>query len=202
MSNPIINHILAALLVLAVLLALCAVATYCTGCSVNAADVAIDDMDERDEAVQLAAIERISKQESKRSCIRLIEAFEDNASTREEVAKALVRRGREFYTEHPNSRSGNLVVVKLGELAARADLNPSIRAKAVWVMAEVGDRAARGCIEGAYAGDSVAVGEEVGRSLDKLGFTVEAHEMELLADGYTTASGYDPEARGHIEEAE
>lgn len=154
------------------------------------------------DTTETASMDELSRMTNKRSLERLGVEFETAPETREETAKALVRRGRAWFAEHPDSHYDNLVIHDVGETAASVHIEPACRAKAVWVLAEIGDRSAKAAIGGAYAGDSTAVGEEVSLGLDKLGFTSEAHEMELLKDGYTTVEGYDPDTRGHVEEAE
>jgi hypothetical protein len=139
--------------------------------------------------------------ESKASLMRLVETFQQEPAEREEAASALVRRGRAHFAKDRTSKMPHLILVSVGNLAARQDLDPSIRAKAVWVLAEIGSRRARKAIEGAYAGDSMAVAEEVKISRDKLGFTSEAHPMECLGDGRLHPD-YDPQERGHVEEVE
>lgn len=171
-----------------------------TGCALDTTETA--DWDE------------LSRMTNKRSLERLVTEFETVPETREEVAKGLIRRGRAFYSEHPKSKYKNLVIAMLGDTGAGSHIDCSIRAKAVWAIAEAAVLAdaqlvpharheAKLQLARAHAGDSTAVADEVALSLNKLGFGIpegeDAQGPELKWDGYETVVSYDPDDRGHIE---
>ena len=174
-----------------------------SGCAVPPEEALADTMQGATLPARLEAVTGLCELNSRASLEALLEAFEMDPETREEVASALVLRGRRWYAQHGQKPglNTNRVIDHMAFLAARSDIDPSIRAKAVWVIAEIGDRHAKDEIAAAYAGDSQAVSEEVSRSLDKLGFTSNAHPMECLADGSLSAF-YDPQKRGHLEGAD
>lgn len=165
------------------------------------------------DVTETASMDELARMNNKRSLERLVVEFETVPETREEVAKGLIRRGRRWFAEHPGSLYTNLVIAEVGKTAASSHIDATIRSKAVWVLGEIAvlakpDHArheAKAAIVLACGDSSMSVGEEVAIALNKLGFTsldgVEARGPEL-ADGYTTVDGYDPAARGHLEEVE
>ena len=173
-----------------------------SGCAVDPLDRLAADLDANPDSRTSAARE-LADMTNRESLERLIESFRDYPDTRETTAAALVYRGREWKAQHPNLPKGRMngVVTRLGEVAADRHLGASVRAKAVWCLAEIGDRRAKPCITSAYGADSMAVQAEVTVSLQKLGFTEEAHGMELLRN-WETVSTYDPQERGHEEETD
>lgn len=164
------------------------------------------------DVTETASMDELSRMTNKRSLERQFVEFETVAETREEVAKGIIRRGRAFYDDHPRSEYKNLVVTMLGDTCADSHLDGSIRAKAVWVIGEAAvfagplhaRKEAKVQIDRACGEGYVRVGEEVARSLNKLGFGTpegeDAQGPELRRDGYTTVDSYDPRERGHMEE--
>jgi len=215
--NPIVQILLAVTLFFAVVVAL-AIVVMLSGCSVSATEQAISNLNTNTPETRLDAIVALSDAGEPRGIIRLVETFVDYPDTREEAAKALVYAGREIANAHPEGpidtgASANIVVTEVWKVAVNSNVDHSIRAKSVWVLAEMCDRRVMEWIEpyegpngvtrlGAHAADSMDVQEEIRISRAKLGIADgEVHEFELLGD-WTTVADYDPQKRGHIEEVE
>jgi HEAT repeat protein len=170
------------------------------GCSVDPTEQLSEDLNGTDMDTRTAAMIQLGRMENRSSLELLVEAFEQDPTVREAAGKALVVRGRAWRGRNPKPHGQvNGVIARVGEIAASRHAAPSLRAKAVWVLGEIGDRRAKLVIEAANGSDSMAVQHEVVTARQKLGFTSEAHEMELLADG-TTVETYDPQERGFVEE--
>ena len=202
-TTPIIGVLLACLLALALVLAL----MLSPGCSPPPEEGLADAMEWSSLPERLDVVTTLTALDSRASVGILLEAFPRDDDTREEVASALVLKGRDWYSKHPDSAvNGNRVVAEVSELSARSDLSADFRGKACWVVAEVGWAAAPGdrmdvtkAIGRANSSDSTLVGEEIAIGLRKMGYTGEAHRFECLADG-SLSKFYDPQERGHVAE--
>ncbi len=204
MRNPVVAPLLAFVAACVLGIALC-IMVMVSGCAVNETVAAIDALEARSPEARLAAIEALGSQRDPRGVPVLVSQFTWDAETREENAKALVYRGRDEVKRNPKgTKNGarNQVMALMADVVKRDALPDSVKAKGVWVMAEVNIKnvVERDAIKAAIGGTAVAA--EVAISLDKLGWTDKGHEFELLADGHTYSSKYDPQERGHIEEVD
>jgi len=188
-----------------------------SGCATPPEEGLADTMEWATLPERLEAVTALGALNSRASVSALLEAFPRDDDTREEVASALVLKGRDWYLEHPDSAvNGNRVLAEVHDLSMRSDLSDDFRGKACWVIAEVGWAAEPGSADrntiidalkgtelkpGTYAGGSTLVGEEIARGLRKMGYSGEAHRFECLADG-SLLDSYDPRERGHLPEEE
>jgi hypothetical protein len=177
-----------------------------SGCSVSPVPELRDALDRPAPQGKVDAVESLCALDSRESAEALIHAFKHDLAPREATASALVIRGRRWFakTRHKRKKGEphtNRVIMGMGEIAAGSNVDADLRAKAVWVMAEIGDRKADAEIKAAHTDDSTAVAREVAISREKLGFIRGENKWrpECMADG-STLSSYDPRARGHVPE--
>ena len=152
------------------------------GCAIDPVEKIEDDLAARDPAIRGAAVESAGRCGDPASLGLLIEPFEADPELLDPAAHALILRGRRWDKAHPRHRwdKGNPVIAAVGATAAKAHLEPEVRARACFVLGEIGSRKAKPFLLAAYGGDSMAVQREQARARDKLGFTNNAVAFEVL----------------------
>ena len=163
-------------------LALCALSVLLSGCATNPLDRIRDEAVSRSPALRRAAVKLAGECPDPDALGVVIDALEADDEIRAAAAHALILRGREWERGHgrTNWTKANPVIAAVGETAAKVHLDGATRAKAVWVLGEIGSRKAKDAIAGAYGDDSMAVQHEQARARDKLGFTGTAVAYEVL----------------------
>lgn len=174
------------------------------GCAVDPIEDLAYDMEAADVRVRQLTVVELTARDDKRARELLVEALEDE-ELMEEAGNALVIVGRRYDKRRPAREqewlSLNPVVFSLSKVVTRTSLDWRVRAKAVWVLGEIGNRKAKPYIEGTYAADSTRVAEEVALARDKLGFTDKGAAFELLRDG-SPSRLYDAAERWQLEKRE
>lgn len=152
------------------------------GCAVDPVERIEDGLANRDVAAREMAAEAAGKCSDPDALALLIEAFEGDPDLLDSAAHALILRGRHWDREHPRYRwdKGNPVIAVVGATAAKTHLEPEVRAKACFVLGEIGSRKAKAFLLAGCGGDSLAVQHEQARARDKLGFTNNAVAFEVL----------------------
>jgi len=168
------------------------------GCALDPLERLEDQTQAKHPADRQAAIAELAEHDESKAINLLASSLETDPEMLEEAGNALVEIGRRYDKHHPPQKQSamypNPVVKRLGETAAKPNMEWPVRAKAVWCLGEIGNRKAKPWVEGTYAGDSTRVAEEAALARDKLGFTDQGASRELLREGKTLAS-YDPEER-------
>lgn len=151
------------------------------GCSPDPADRIENGLVSRNRTLRADAVASASGLDDARTLALLVDTLENDDDLLDATARALVLRGREWERAHGGRGKArmNPVIAAVGETAAKRNLAASVRAKAVFVLGEVGSRRAKPQIADAASADSMAVQREQARALDKLGFTDTARAFEV-----------------------
>jgi HEAT repeat protein len=104
----------------------------------------------------------------------LADALESDQVACDQAAVALVKKGRESL-QRPKE---NPVVKQVAEVLKSDLVAPDFRARAAWVLGEIGDRRAIPDLKGA-AGGPESIGPEATHALQKLGYTAEGRPFDL-----------------------
>jgi HEAT repeat protein len=174
------------------------------GCAVDPIEKLQDQLDSQQVAERQDAVTVLTALKDERSVELLIETLEGDPELLEQAGNALVTKGRDWEHKHPNAKKSeqNPVIEKLGATIADMHLEAAVRAKACWILGEIGSRRAIAALKGRQADpNSMTVRTEATTALNKIGSTGDASAMEVLADG-TLVKSYDPEKRGLVVKSE
>jgi hypothetical protein len=127
-----------------------------------------------DPAARAGAVRNLAGEPNRNDLAVLVKVLGNDPAVSDLAALALIQQGR---AERSRPRE-NPVVLAVSEAVGAAYLLPERRAKAAWVLGEIGDRRALGVLRGAGPGAD-EVGLQVARALDKLGYTGTARALEL-----------------------
>ncbi|MCD6351838.1 MAG: HEAT repeat domain-containing protein, partial [Armatimonadetes bacterium] len=103
----------------------------------------------------------------------------------DQAGVALVKKGREW----PEKKKPNGVVEAVGRVAKNTHLLEKVRARACWVLGEIGNREAVPILNGLQTDTKPAVAEQAKAALEKLGYFTEGRPYDI-------AMG---ELRGHLD---
>ncbi|MGC9319293.1 MAG: HEAT repeat domain-containing protein [Armatimonadota bacterium] len=158
------------------------------GCAVDPMMRLNEDIEAEDVAVRRAAVLELANLDDPRAIMALNEVFEDDDELRDMAAVALLKKGREEATE----RKPDPIIEGIAALANNVHLSQPVRARAAWILGEIGDREAIPALKtaaGAKTAGGVAaelVQEQANKALEKLGYksTGQAFEIPMgtLAD--------------------
>ncbi len=181
-------------------LALLATALLVAGCAVDPIEKLQDQLDSRQLADRKTAVKTLETMKDDRSVELLIETLESDPDLLEQAGNALVIKGRGWEQGHPKAKKSeqNPVIEHLSQTVGDMHLDAAIRAKACWILGEVGSRRALPALKARVEDpNSMIVRTETGIALNKLGSSGDAAALEMLADG-TLVKSYDPEKRGMV----
>jgi len=181
-------------------LMLVAVAVVCAGCAVDPLEKLQDQLDAQKVTERKAAVDALLKLKDERSVELLVQTMGSDSELLEDAGNALVLKGREWEKRHPNAKKTeqNPVIEQLSATVDDMHLDPAVRAKACWVLGEIGSRRALPALKGRTVDpNSMIVRAEATTALNKLGSTGDAAPLEMLPDG-TLVRSYDPEKRGMV----
>ena len=159
------------------LIALTALAGVVTGCAVDPMERLSQDVEVPDVAIRERAIYALANLSDSRAIRTLLEVLESDEQMYDLAAVALVKKGREL-SERPKT---NPVVEEVTELLGKQHLGEPFRARAAWVLGEIGDRAAIPALRtasGAGPGLSLVV-DQANQSLEKLGDASQGCSYEI-----------------------
>jgi len=159
-------------------IALTALAGVVTGCAVDPMERLSQDVEVPDVAIRERAIYALANLSDSRAIRTLLEVLESDEQMYDLAAVALVKKGREL-SERPKT---NPVVEEVTELLGKQHLGEPFRARAAWVLGEIGDRTAIPALRtasGAGPGLSLVV-DQANQSLEKLGDASQGCSYEIL----------------------
>ncbi len=167
------HALLAALIVAAVALG--------TGCAIDPMIRLNEEIEAEDLQVRREAVLRLANLDDPRAVVALNEVFEDDPELRDMAAVALVKKGREQVTD----RKPDPIIEGIAALANNVHLSEIVRARAAWILGEIGDREAIPALKTA-AGAKLASGaaatlvrEQATQALEKLGYKEAGRPFEI-----------------------
>jgi HEAT repeat protein len=148
------------------MLALSAVAVLAlAGCAVDPMEKLAQDIDSQDLTVKQRAVVALANLKDDRAADSLVEVLQDEDLC-DQAGVALVKKGREV----PEKKKPNPVVEAVGKVCANTHLLETTRARACWVLGEIGDREAVPTLKGLVADTMVGVADQSKKALEKLGY--------------------------------
>ncbi|MFW5868180.1 MAG: HEAT repeat domain-containing protein [Armatimonadota bacterium] len=153
------------------------------GCGIDPMERLNEQIEAEDVQVRRSAVLALANLDDPRSTVALTEVFEDDDELRDMAAVALLKKGREQVTdEKPDP-----IIEGIAALANNVHLAEVVRARAAWILGEIGDREAIPALKTAStaklgSGDAAPlVQEQAKQALEKLGYndTGRAFEMPM-----------------------
>lgn len=162
-----VKHIVGGLIIAAVALAL-------MGCGADSMETLSQQIKSPDVTKRKAAVLQLANLKDPRALKLLADALESDPAICDQAGVALVKKGREFLSRPKE----NPVVKQVADVLKSDLVAPPFRARAAWVLGEIGDRRAIPDLKGATAG-AESIGPEATHALDKLGFTAASRPFDL-----------------------
>lgn len=151
------------------------------GCAIDPMVRLLENIESEDVEVRREAVLTLANLDDPRSIVALNEVFEDDEELRDMAATALVKKGREEVTD----RKPDPIIEGIAALANNVHLAEPVRARAAWILGEIGDREAIPALKTAAAaklanGDpATLVREQATRALEKLGYKSNGRPFEI-----------------------
>jgi|LSQX01.2.fsa_nt_gb HEAT repeat protein len=163
------------------LAALAVLALLMSGCGLDPMERLNEDIEAEDIQIRKAAVLTLANLDHQRAVVALSEVFEDDDELRDMAAVALVKKGREQVTdEKPDP-----IIDGIAALANNIHLSEDVRARAAWILGEIGDREAITALKtatGAKTGSGAVaqlVRDHATQALEKLGYQEVGRELEM-----------------------
>ena len=151
------------------------------GCAIDPMPRLNERIESEDVQTRLAAVIDLTNLSDPRALTALNEVFEDDEELRDVAAVALVKKGRELKTEE----KPDPIIEGIAALANNVHLPEQVRARAAWMLGEIGDREAIPALKAA-AGAKLGSGHpaplvraQATQALEKLGEKEEGRAYEL-----------------------
>lgn len=151
------------------------------GCAIDPMPRLNEQIEAEDEQTRLEAVVRLANLNDQRAVVALTEVFEGDEELMARAAVALVKKGRELKTdEKPDP-----IIEGIAALANNVHLPERVRARAAWMLGEIGDREAIGALKtaaGAKLGSghpATVVRAQATQALEKLGNTEDGRPFDL-----------------------
>ncbi len=151
------------------------------GCGIDPMVRLNEAIESEDVEVRRTAVLTLANLEDPRTVMALNEVFEDDEELVDMAAVALVKKGREQVTEE----EPDPIIEGTAALANNVHLPEHIRARATWILGEIGDREAIPALKTAAAaklsnGSAAAlVREQANQALEKLGYKEVGRPFEI-----------------------
>ncbi len=152
-----------------------------SGCGIDPMERLNEQIESEDVQIRTKAVLTLANLDDPRATVALTEVFEEDEKLQDMAAVALVKKGREQVTdEQPDP-----IIEGIAALANNVHLNSSVRARAAWMLGEIGDREAIAALKTASAakltsGDPAPlVREQADQALEKLGYKETGREYEM-----------------------
>jgi HEAT repeat protein len=158
------------LLVLAV-----AAITVIAGCAVDPMEQLSQDTDSLDKDVRSQAVLALANLKDDRATDSLVDVLQSDEEMCDYAGVALVKKGREW----PAEKKPNAVVDAVARVAANTHLLDKVRARACWVLGEIGDRQAVPNLKGLLADPIVPVAEQAKKAEEKLGYFTDGRAYNI-----------------------
>lgn len=181
-----------------------------SGCALDPMERLSEDIDSQDPAVRKAAVLELAKLDDERAIEALVEVLESDEVAFDMAGVALVKQGRENVTEE----KPDPVLTMVAGVMNNVHLPVGNRARAAWVLGEIGDREAIPALRGGAAAKlantlpAVPVQDQAKLSLKKLGDASDGAPYEISMDTFKKGEVLDklpevpPVAPPEVEEAE
>ena len=154
-----------------------AAALWMLGCGVDSMETLSQQIKSPDPVKRKAAVLDLANVNDPRAVKLLADALESDDAIRDQAAVALVKKGRAGLSEPKE----NPVVKAVADVLKSDLVAPNFRARAAWVLGEIGDRRAITDLKGATGGVE-SIGPEATHALQKLGYAAEGRAMDLAPD--------------------
>jgi HEAT repeat protein len=152
-----------------------------SGCAIDPMVRLNEDIEAEDVDVRREAVLTLANLDDPRSIVALNDVFEGDEELRDMAAVALVKKGREQVTD----RKPDPIIEGIAALANNVHLSEIVRARAAWILGEIGDREAIPALKTA-AGAKLAnnepatlVREQATQALEKLGYKSAGRPFEI-----------------------
>lgn len=152
-----------------------------SGCGIDPMERLNEEIESEDIEVRRSALLRLANLDDQRTVVALTEVFEDHDELMGMAATALVKKGREQKTE----RKPDPIIEGIAAIVNNVHMAEPVRARAAWILGEIGDREAIPALKTAAAGklNSGAAAEllraEAGEALEKLGYKETGRPFEM-----------------------
>lgn len=159
-----------------------------------------DDLESLDLEVRLAAVNRLKEIDDDRADELLVEALESDEELIDAAGNVLAYKGRLYKTDEKPDKINELVEQTLKD----THLEEMVRAKAAWILGEIGDRESIPALKG-FTGDGKAqVAANTVEALKKLGYNTDGVAFAMADDGTIKPGAFDgtPEPEEEEEEGE
>ncbi len=161
--------------VLAPLAALLAAALLAAGCAVDPMEQLEQDIEAQDVTVRQRAVLQLANLRDDRALDALVDVLQGDEEVCDLAGVALVKKGREV----PPKKKPNPVVEAVGRVAKNTHLLEKVRARACWVLGEIGDREAVPILKGLLSDAKPAVAEQAKIALEKLGYYSQGRPFDI-----------------------
>lgn len=151
------------------------------GCAIDPMVRLNEDIESEDVNVRREAVLTLANLNDPRSIVALNEVFEDDDELRDMAAAALVKKGREEVTD----RKPDPIIEGIAALANNVHLSEIVRARAAWILGEIGDREAIPALKTASGGKlantlaATLLREQATQALEKLGYKTAGRAFEI-----------------------
>lgn len=151
------------------------------GCAIDPMIRLDQAVESEDVEVRRAAILALANLDDQRTMLTLTDVLERDEELRDMAAAAMVKKGREMVTD----RKPDPIIEGIAALANNVHLEQEVRARAAWMLGEIGDREAIAALKtasNARVSDGSAapiVREQANHALEKLGFKSEGRAFEI-----------------------
>ncbi len=165
----------------AMVLSVLVVVSGIVGCAIDPMVRLNEQIESEDVEVRRSAVLRLANLDDPRSVVALTEVFEDDEELQGMAATALVKKGREQVTD----QKPDPIIEGIAALANNVHLSQEVRARAAWMLGEIGDREAIAALKTAAAAKlssgaaAPLVREQANQALEKLGYKETGRPYEM-----------------------
>lgn len=151
------------------------------GCAIDPMERLDQQVEAEDIEIRRTAVLALANLDDDRTVLTLTDVLERDEELRDMAAAALVKKGREMVTD----RKPDPIIEGIAALANNVHLEQEVRARAAWMLGEIGDREAIAALKTASQArrtDGSAaplVREQANYALEKLGFKSEGRPFEI-----------------------
>lgn len=145
------------------------------GCAVDPMEQLEQDIESQDVTIRKRAVRQLANLRDDRALDALVDVLQGDEEVCDLAGVALVKKGREW----PKEKKPNGVVEAVGRVAKNTHLLEKVRARACWVLGEIGDREAVPILKGLLSDAKPAVAEQAKIALEKLGYYTEGRPFDI-----------------------
>ena len=151
------------------------------GCAIDPMVRLGEQIEAEDVEIRRSAVLTLANLDDQRTVLMLTDVFDRDEELRDMAASALVKKGREMVTD----RKPDPIIEGIAALANNVHLQQEVRARAAWMLGEIGDREAIAPLKtAAQARTSTGaaaplIREEANKALEKLGYKSEGRPFEI-----------------------